>query len=320
MAKLILSYRGKPRRSIFLSDEELLIGSDRACNVHLNDPGLLPEHARISLDNGAYKVSATGLDRELQVNHGHIRQHGLRDGDVIHCGNYTLTFAADGGLANQLLKTTPPVTGWMQILAGPSKGRVIVLNRPALRLGKAGIMTAIITRDDDGYYLTHLDGREHPEINGRTIDDRAYPLNDGDHIRFGEIELKLLLGYDTVGGADSTASPQRRLTRIAVDTPATFSLGSRRWDTRVVDLSLGGALINRPADWTDNDEERYRLHFELGDHAPLNIDAVIRHVSDAHLGLAFVNLDDRTRGVLHWLIEMNLGDPSLFEYELSVEG
>ncbi len=249
MAKLILTYRGQPRRNIFLSDEELLIGSDRACSVHINDPGFLPEHARVTLENGAYKVSSAGVDHELQINHARVRQHVLRDGDVIHFGDYTLTYAVDGGLAGSLLKAAPPVTGWLQIMSGPSKGRVITLTRPALRLGKAGVMTAIINRRDDGYYLTHLDGSKHPHINEVTVDDRAHPLNDGDRIRFGEIELKLLLGYDTAGEAVSQSSPQRRHTRIPLDAPAT--------------LALGG---------------------------------------------------------LHWLIEMNLGDPALFEYELSVQG
>ncbi len=320
MPKLILSYRGQPRRSYFLGDEELLVGSDRACSVHINTPGLLPEHARITRDNGIYKVSAAGVDRDLQINHAYARQHDLRDGDVIHCGDYTLTFAEDGGLAGNLLKTAPPATGWLQILAGPHKGRVITLNRPALRLGKAGVMTAIITRQEDGYYLTHLDGSEHPQINDATIDDRAHPLNDADHIRFGEIELKLLLGYDAAVEPGIPAAPQRQHTRIALDAPALLALGGRHWDTRVIDLSFGGALINRPADWQPgSNEERYRLHFELGDHAPLNVEAAVRHISAGYLGLAFMNLDDRTRGVLHWLIEMNLGDPALFEYELSVE-
>ena len=31
------------------------------------------------------------------------------------------------------------------------------------------------------------------------------------------------------------------------------------WDTRVIDLSLGGALIKRPADWSNSTWERYRL-------------------------------------------------------------
>jgi len=320
MAKLILSYRGRPRRDIFLADEELLVGSDRACSVHINDPGFLPEHARITRNNGVYMVSATGVDRELQINHAHVRQHALRDGDVIHCGDYTLTFAEDGGLAGSLLKAAPPVTGWLQVLAGPNKGRVITLNRPALRLGKAGIMTAIINRREDGYYLTHLDGSEHPQVNAMPVNDRAHPLNDGDRIRFGEIELKLLLGYDTANAAGSRTSPQRLLSRIPLDAPASLALGGLHWDTRVIDLSLGGALVKRPAEWPNSSGQRYRLRFELGDHNPLNVEAVVRHVSEKHLGLAFINMDDRTRGVLHWLIEMNLGDPALFEFELSVKG
>ncbi len=319
MAKLILSYQGQPRKNYFLGNEEVVVGRDQRCSVHINDPGMLPEHARITLDNGVYTISAEGVDRELLVNHGHVRQHALRDGDIIHCGDYTLTYAEDHGLAGSLLKAIPPATGWLQILTGPNEGRVIILNRPALRLGKAGVMTAIITRQDDGYYLTHLDGSKHPQINETTVADRAYPLNHGDHIHFGEIELKVLLGYATADEVDTQPPPQRRHTRISLDTPASLTLGGLHWDTRVIDLSLGGALITRPVDWSNSTWERYRLRFEVEDHAPLNIETVIRHVSEKHLGLAFSNMDDRTRGVLHWLIETNLGDPALFEYELSVQ-
>jgi pSer/pThr/pTyr-binding forkhead associated (FHA) protein len=51
-----------------------------------------------------------------------------------------------------------------------------------VKLGKYGDQLAVITRRPNGYYITHVDGKTRPTVNGQSIGVHAHLLNSGDMI------------------------------------------------------------------------------------------------------------------------------------------
>ena len=95
MAKLTLSRKGQLHNTYFLTGSEWLVGSNPACTVRIDSPSILPNHARIIRDGGEYRIVSVADDTPIRVNHGHAREHILREGDVIYLDGYTLVFSAD---------------------------------------------------------------------------------------------------------------------------------------------------------------------------------------------------------------------------------
>jgi len=321
MAKLTLSLGSKPLKFLNLTDRDMHIGSDPSCDIPIDDLSLRPVHARITCDGGKYHLAATTGSGELQINHGHSQEHLLQDGDVIVLGAYTLVFSDEHWHAH-LHTATPAPRGALRILGGKHQGRLINLDNPVTRFGSAGSLAAMISRREDGYYLSHLEGEAFPQVNRVTIGEDAYPLNAGDRIAMGGLEFEY--NIDTPKDAGETAATtsvgttnQRHFTRISLHAPALLSTLDEEWKTRLIDLSLTGALVELPDGWVGRTGTHYSLRVQLANHSYFSTEVVIRQADGDRLGMAFADLDDHGRDVIRWLMEINLGDTALLKHELS---
>lgn len=84
----------------------------------------------------------------------------------------------------------------LQILSGIGAGKEMDLNRTMTTLGKPGIQVAVITRQPQGYTVSHLDGIHPPLLNGVPIDTHPHTLEDHDIIEIAGIKLEFYLkGY-----------------------------------------------------------------------------------------------------------------------------
>ena len=115
---------------------------------------------------------------------------------------------------------------------------------------------------------------------------------------------------------------QRRFHRIPFDAEV-HVLGEQsgqQWKTRLLDISLKGALIQKPAQWNGQLGEHFHLDMRLdGAESDVRIamDMVVAHVEDDHIGFLCENMDLDTATHLHRLVELNLGDESLLERDLA---
>jgi hypothetical protein len=324
MAKLILSLGSNRLESFFLTGKDILIGTDPACDIRIDDTSLRPVHARISHAGKNCRLAATAEKDELLVNHSYSHEHLLQDGDTISLGSYTLIYSDDA--VRDPVHMNPaapqPHRGALRILGGRHQGRLIHLDNPITRFGNAGSLAAMISRREDGYYLSHLEGEVFPQVNRVTIGEEAYPLNAGDRITMGgvEFEYRVEMAPDGAGAdvqPDTGLASQRHFTRISLHAPAMLSTSGEMWETRLIDLSLSGALVELPDGWTGRTGTYYTLRVQLANHSYFSTDIVIRQVGRDRLGMAFADLDEHGRDVLRWLMEINLGDSSLLNRELS---
>jgi hypothetical protein len=57
-------------------------------------------------------------------------------------------------------------------------------------LGKPGVQVAVITRRDNGYFFTHVEGDDFPLINGRSAGGHSHPLKPHDIIELAETKME----------------------------------------------------------------------------------------------------------------------------------
>jgi len=110
---------------------------------------------------------------------------------------------------------------------------------------------------------------------------------------------------------------KRPFSRIDFHAPAIIRQGDRQWSSEVLDISLKGALLALP-DSVELEEGRpVELEIRLNEQIEIDMQCRIAHRENHHLGLACQTIDLESIQHLRRLMELNLGDASAMERELS---
>ena len=102
-------------------------------------------------------------------------------------------------------KTVPPVApasaprpagpplGAIQLLSGANAGKELELTKPLTTLGKPGVQVAVLTRRPQGYFITHVEGANRPNVNGQSIGPAPHALKDHDVIELAGVKMEFFL-------------------------------------------------------------------------------------------------------------------------------
>ena len=101
-------------------------------------------------------------------------------------------------ISNTSITNTPAVNSLtnlskIQIISGTIAGRELLLQKVLTKIGKAGLQLALISKRESGYFIRHLEGNNHPIINGISIGESQYELKDQDVIEIAGIQMKYLM-------------------------------------------------------------------------------------------------------------------------------
>lgn len=117
---------------------------------------------------------------------------------------------------------------------------------------------------------------------------------------------------------DDNAPEKRRFQRIQFDAPCEIYWQDDMQTAEVLDISLKGVLVSRPAGWAASEGEPCELTIHLNDHESAIVVAVtLRHLEPDRLGFKIEYIDLESASHLKRLVELNLGDAELLERELS---
>ncbi len=102
-----------------------------------------------------------------------------------------------------------------------------------------------------------------------------------------------------------------RIEGDAVDTPA-----------KLIDISLNGALLQRPKHWSTSIGENLSISIKLGQDEDIfiHMQAKVAHIEEDKIGLHCEHIDMDSITNLRRLIELNLGETELLERELAALG
>jgi hypothetical protein len=119
--------------------------------------------------------------------------------------------------------------------------------------------------------------------------------------------------------SDSPPNEERRhFTRIPIDNPAILICQGKQWRSRLLDLSLKGALIERPEHYQGQSEAHCTLEILLEPQdVVISMRGSLVHSEAGHLGFHCEHIDLESISHLKRLVELNLGDEALLERELS---
>jgi pSer/pThr/pTyr-binding forkhead associated (FHA) protein len=83
--------------------------------------------------------------------------------------------------------------GAIQLLSGGNAGKELELAKPLTTLGKPGVQVAVLTRRPQGYFITHVEGAQHPTVNGQAIGSAPHALKDHDLVEIAGIKMEFFL-------------------------------------------------------------------------------------------------------------------------------
>ncbi len=113
----------------------------------------------------------------------------------------------------------------------------------------------------------------------------------------------------------SNGEDRRHFTRIPIDTVANIHCPAGQIQTRVLDVSLKGALLERPEGFSGQSGEPCTLELLLGD-ITVTMQGEIIHTAVDHIGFRCAHIDLESISHLKRLVELNLGDEAALEREL----
>ncbi|WP_394204816.1 PilZ domain-containing protein [Shewanella waksmanii] len=111
---------------------------------------------------------------------------------------------------------------------------------------------------------------------------------------------------------------RRQFSRILFDANAYLQQSEQTWSTTIIDLSLNGALVQKP-DAFDANDGPIKLGFTLpGSDIEVSMETRLVHSKDQQLGLRCLHIDIDSISHLRHMLALNLGDASLLNRELTL--
>src|SRR5574343_271532 len=232
MAKLILSMDGLVLKEIPLNKARLTIGRKPHNDIQIDNLAISGDHAAVvTILSDSFLEDLNSTNGTL-VNGQPIKKHFLRNNDIIELGKYKLKYMADLqadaaasdfekntairsgqlrmpselqletadpmvrasiGLSSQPKPPTPMASAAVQLLNGPNAGKELELTKTLTTLGKPGFQVAVIAKRPHGYFITHVEGKQFPSVNGKCLDAQAHPLADHDVIEIAGVKMEFFL-------------------------------------------------------------------------------------------------------------------------------
>jgi len=211
VSKLTLSFKGKVLKIFPVLKGSMTIGSDPDCTIFVDSLAIEPQHAQIDTVENESVIRDLGTEEGTFIGTAKLESmHPLKDGDIIRIGKHTLayTFAEDITHEVDVQEETAPAAkeeepiqmqaqektqGWLQIMNGSNLGKTMSLNKSMTNLGKPGISTAVITKRQDGYFISQLEGKHPLLIKNKELGEKSLQLADGDTIQIGNIKMQFYL-------------------------------------------------------------------------------------------------------------------------------
>ncbi|GAB5380316.1 MAG: PilZ domain-containing protein [Aliiglaciecola sp.] len=110
---------------------------------------------------------------------------------------------------------------------------------------------------------------------------------------------------------------KRQFNRVIYSAHALLKQEGRQWQTDVLDLSLKGALIAYPDEFTADLEKTFELDIEMeGADRHILLEGSIVHSANHCLGFHAEHMDIESMTELRRIVELNLGDETLLHRDL----
>jgi hypothetical protein len=108
----------------------------------------------------------------------------------------------------------------------------------------------------------------------------------------------------------------RVFSRINFDAKTVISNSEQQWETTLLDISLKGALVEKPVSWDAPLGAEFTLNIALSDDTVICMETTVAHVENDHIGFHCHHIDLDSITHLRRIVELNTGDETLLHREL----
>lgn len=117
-----------------------------------------------------------------------------------------------------------------------------------------------------------------------------------------------------------SGAERRRFHRFSFEGTVRLYSGTAMWETKLVDISLKGVLIERPLNWNGKVGGTYRMDLRINNSVIISMGVTTAHIMPHRLGFKWEKIDLDSFAQLKRLVELNLGDPEILNRERSSLG
>lgn len=211
--KIIIVKEGKPIDQVLMEQDRLTIGRRSECDIAIKDPAVSGAHAEIEFVGNGYILRDLGSTNGVTVKGRQIKEHALKDGDVVTIGEHQLKLrisdnkkpprkasprpAEMGGERDITTVREVPVTtqtdGYLKFVKGGQPGETVKLEEAMTSIGVPGVQMAAVSKRPQGHFIIHVEGGKEnrtPVVNGEPIGFKSRKLEAGDLIEVGGLELE----------------------------------------------------------------------------------------------------------------------------------
>lgn len=115
---------------------------------------------------------------------------------------------------------------------------------------------------------------------------------------------------------DNNQEDKRIFSRIPFDSAVRIVMDSKHWDSTLLDISLKGALVQRPEGWDAAEDDSCILEITLGEDLIIRMETRVAHTQNDQIGFRCEHIDLESITHLRRLVELNTGDEELLAREL----
>ena len=116
----------------------------------------------------------------------------------------------------------------------------------------------------------------------------------------------------------NSPSERRRFQRSDFHAPAHVTVQGGDRVTRLLDISLKGALVEHDGSWAAVKGQKCHFRLELGAGAVITMETTVAHVEGRHIGLHCDHIDIDSVTHLRQLVEHNAQDPASLDRDLAM--
>ena len=228
MAKLVVNFEETVVGHYFLDKERFTIGRKSDNDLFLDDPSVSSLHAAIMTFSNDHVLEDLASTNGVLVNGKKITRCILQNNDVVELSGYQLKYINQRATSDMDFdKTMIMEAAWTEAeeLQAPTTGHgqprlattvssarslktsfplggvkslegleeEIWINAPLKTFGPLGGPVFMISRRPQGYYVTHVEGKKFPKVNGKSIGDHPVLLKEDDVIEAGGVKLKFFM-------------------------------------------------------------------------------------------------------------------------------
>ena len=206
MPKMIISVDGVVIGQVALAKERTTLGRRAYNDIVIDNLAVSGEHAVLHMSDGDVEIEDLNSTNGTYVNALAIQKQALKDNDVIEVGGCRIHFRARSNLAvgpgsvrnpvgeysaSMPLSSAPTESGALvelgipvlRVLAGPTEGQDVALQKVVTTIGKPGVAVAVVTRRRQGYVAAGVEGDV--TLNGLQLGTEAVALQERDVLELG---------------------------------------------------------------------------------------------------------------------------------------